>query len=414
MTDTLVRPERPDLDDLLSDVAVNDPATYYASVRDVDPVYWNQRWNGWILTGYDQVISAYRDHARLSSDRFAGPFGEDLSAASSKYQNLFGFLSKFFVWKDAPYHTRVRGLVNKAFTPRSVEVIRPQVAELVRSLVEPLAGQRDVDFFSRFAFTLPVIVIADYLGVPSDSREQVRQWAEDLGAVIFVSGNDENRMAKGEAAMTELVEFLRPVVRDKRTNPQEDLLSGMVQAEERGDFLSEDEVIANAVLMVFAGHETTMNLLANGMVAFSRFPDQWQRLRDDPSLAASATEEILRFDGPIRAMARWAKEPFDLGGHRISERDRLLLVQYAANRDPAGFANPNQVDIGRKPNRHAAFGQGIHTCLGAPLARLEAQEAFAALAQAFPTFDICEPQLNYNPNLVARSLQQLHITFPGR
>jgi len=411
MPDTIIRPDRPELDDLLCPLAVNDPAAYYGRVRAVDPVYWNQRWNGWILTGYDQVIAAYRDHARMSSDRFAGPFGEDLSAASSKYQNLFGFLSKFFVWKDQPYHTRVRGLVNKAFTPRSVEVIRPQVQELVASLIEPMKGEPDVDFLSRFAFTLPVIVIAEYLGVPPEARNQVREWAEDLGGVIFVSGNDEKRMEKGEAAMTALVEFLRPIVRDKRANPKDDLLSGMVQAEERGDFLSEDEVIANAVLMVFAGHETTMNLLANGMVAFSRDPQQWQRLRADPSLAPSATEEVLRYDGPIRAMARWAKEPFELGGHDIAQGDRLLLVQYAANHDPAGFTNPETFDIGRQPNKHAAFGQGIHTCLGAPLARLEAQEAYKALTAAFPRFDISEVQLEYVPNLISRSLQQLHITF---
>lgn len=411
MTETALRSGTPELDDLLSAQAVSDPAAFYARVRDVDPVYWNSRWNGWVLTGYDQVVAAYRDHARLSSDRFAGPFGEDLSAASSKYQTLFGFLSKFFVWKDQPYHTRVRGLVNKAFTPRSVEVIRPQVSELVQDLIEPMVGETAVDFMARFAFSLPVVVIADYLGVPAEGRGQVRQWAEDLGAVIFVSGNDSKRMEKGEAAMSELVEFLRPVVRDKRVNPKADLLSGMVAAEERGDFLSEDEVIANAVLMVFAGHETTMNLLANGMVAFSRFPDQWQRLRGDPSLAASASEEILRYDGPIRAQARWAKEALDIGGHRIAQGDRVLLVQYAANHDPAGFVNPEQLDIGRKPNRHATFGQGIHTCLGAPLARLEAQEAFKALAARFPRFDICDDELEYVPNLVSRSLQELHITF---
>jgi cytochrome P450 len=411
MTDTIERLGRPDLDDLLSDAAIKTPADYYGSVRAVDPVYWNKRWNGWILTGYPEVVAAYRDHARLSSDRFAGPFGEDLSAASSKYQNLFGFLSKFFVWKDQPYHTRVRSLVNKAFTPRSVEVIRPQVRELVQSLVTPMIGAGEVDFIARFAFTLPVIVIAEYLGVPEEGRERMRQWAEDLGAVIFVSGRDEDRMAKGEAAMTELVDFLRPIVRDKRTNPQNDLLTGMVQAEERGDFLSEDEVIANAVLMVFAGHETTMNLLANSMVAFSRFPAEWQRLREDPSLAPSATEEVLRYDGPIRAMARWAKEPFELGGHQIAQGDRVLLVQYAANHDPAGFADPEKFDITRSPNRQLTFGQGIHTCLGAPLARLEAQEAFKALTAEFPRFDISETELEYVPTVISRSLQQLHITF---
>lgn len=411
MTEAIARVDRPDLDDLLCYDAVNNPATYYGNVRAADPVYWNKRWNGWILTGYQEVVAAYRDHARLSSDRFAGPFGEDLSAASSQYQNLFAFLSKFFVWKDQPYHTRVRSLVNKAFTPRSVEVIRPQVAELVQSLVKPMIGAGEVDFIARFAFTLPVIVIAEYLGVPEEGRERMRQWAEDLGAVIFVSGHDEDRMAKGEAAMTELVEFLRPIVRDKRTNPRSDLLTGMVQAEERGDFLSEDEVIANAVLMVFAGHETTMNLLANSMVAFSRFPQEWQRLREDPSLAASATEEALRYDGPIRAMARWAKEPLEIGGHQIAQGDRVLLVQYAANHDPAGFADPDKFDISRSPNRQLTFGQGIHTCLGAPLARLEAQEAFKALTAEFARFDIGETTLSYVPTVVSRSLQQLHITF---
>jgi cytochrome P450 len=400
-----------DLDDLLSDEAVNHPEAFYARLRAVDPVYWNQRWNGWILTGYDDVADGFRDHRSLSSDRFAGPFGEELSAVSSNYQQLFGFLSKFFVWKDQPYHTRVRSLVNKAFTPRSVEVLRPRVARLVQDLIEPLRGASPADFLAGFAFTLPVVVIGDYLGVPEEGRDSLRRWADALGAVIFVSGNDEDRLRKGEEAMGQLAEFLRPVIRDRRAQPRDDLLSGMVQAQDRGDFLSEDEVIANAILMVFAGHETTMNLLANGIVAFSRFPKQWAMLRDEPSLAATATEEILRYDGPIRAMARWAPEPMRIGGHDIAAGDRVLLVQSAANHDPAQFSDPGSVDITRWPNRHTTFGQGIHTCLGAPLARLEAQEAFGALASAFPRFDIAEDTLRYVPNIVSRSLRSLHVTF---
>jgi cytochrome P450 len=185
----------------------------------------------------------------------------------------------------------------------------------------------------------------------------------------------------------------------------------MVAAHERGDFLSEDEVLANAILMVFAGHETTMNLLANGMVAFARFPDQWAALRTDPGLAATATEEILRYDGPIRAMARWAREPLRIRDREIAAGDRVLLAQYAANHDPAQFASPEHVDITRWPNRHTTFGQGIHTCLGAPLARLEAQEAFTALAAAFPRFEVAEDTLRYVPNIVSRSLCRLHLTF---
>ena len=200
-----------------------------------------------------------------------------------------------------------------------------QFAEDLVKVTAPLRAGGAADFLAGFAFTLPVIVIGDYLGVPEEGRDNLRQWAEDLGSVIFVSGNDEDRMRKGEDAMGRLADFLRPVIRDRRAEPRDDLLSGMVRAEERGDFLSEDELIANAILMVFAGHETTMNLLANGIVAFSRFPGQWARLRGDPSLAATATEEILRYDGPIRAMARWAREPVRIGGRDIAAGEILTF-----------------------------------------------------------------------------------------
>jgi hypothetical protein len=400
-----------DLDNLLSREAVDFPFEFYAQMRAESPVYWNKRWNGWVVTGYQEVVDGFRNHATLSSDRFAGPFGEELSAASSQYQQLFGFLNQFFVWKDQPYHTRVRALVNKAFTPRSVEKLRPRIRELVAELIEPLRGASEVDFLARFAFTLPVMVIAEYLGVPPEARLSVREWSDDLGAVIFVRGDDSDRMRKGNEAMTSLVEFLRPVVAARRAQPADDLLTGMVNAVDSGDFLSDEEVIANAILMVFAGHETTMNLLANGMVAFHRFPEQWARLRADPELARTATEEVLRYDGPIRAMARWATEPLELGGQRIERGQRVLLVQQAANHDPAQFDDPDSLDIGRWPNRQTTFGQGIHTCLGAPLARLEAEEAFRALALAFPRYIIHESELRYVPTVVSRSLTRLHITF---
>jgi cytochrome P450 len=400
-----------DLDDLLSPEAIDHPMRFYRRLRETAPVYWNPRWNGWVVTGHREVAQGFLNHAKLSSDRFAGPFGASLSGEASQYQQLFSFLSKFFVWKDQPYHTRVRSLVNKAFTPRSVEVLRPRVQELVKELVEPLRGGTEVDFLAQFAFTLPVVVIAEFLGVPPEGRYQMREWSDDLGAVIFVRGNDADRMRKGEQAMNELVEFLRPVVAARRAHPQDDLLSRMVQAVDGDDVLTDDEVIANAILMVFAGHETTMNLLANSMVVFDRFPGEWRRLRADPSLARTAADEMLRYDGPIRAMARWATEPLEIGGEQIAEGDRVLLVQAAANHDPASFADPERLDIGRRPNRHTTFGQGIHICLGAPLARLEAEEAFLALSRAFPRFTVHEQEPHYNPTVVSRSLTQLHITF---
>jgi cytochrome P450 len=401
-----------DLDDLLCSEAIDDPFTFYARLRDTDPVYWNPRWNGWVVTGAREVTQGYLRHSTLSSDRFAGPFGEDLSSAQSEYQQLFTFLNNFFVWKDQPYHTRIRRLVNKAFTPRSVELLRPRVQELVAQLIEPLRNEREVDFLSRFAYTLPVIVIAEFLGVPPDRREELRVWSDDLGAVIFVRGDDANRMANAERSMKDLVEMLRPVVAARRAEPLDDMISAMAHAvDDDGDQLTDEEIIGNAVLMVFAGHETTMNLIANGMVGFAKFPDQWQRLREDPALARTAADEVLRYDGPIRAMARWATEPMELGGKQIATGDRVLLIHFAANHDPAAFADPGRLDIGRSPNKHTMFGHGIHMCLGAPLARLEAEEAFRALSQAFPRYEIHEQELHYNRTVVSRSLSQLHITF---
>ncbi|BBX65159.1 polyketide biosynthesis cytochrome P450 PksS [Mycobacterium saskatchewanense] len=402
------------LDDLLSDEAITDPTAYFNRLRAEDPVYWNGRWNGWIITNYDDVVAGFRDHAKLSSDRFDGPFAKDIVESASRYTQLIEFMNKWMFTKDRPYHTHLRSLINTAFTPKSVEVLRPRIRELVRELAAPLRGRDRVNFFAEFAFTLPIIVIAEYLGVPASRRLELRSWSEDLGAVIFSEAANPDRFATGEQAMTALVELIRPIVRQRAENPADDLISAMVHAQLDGDRFTEDEIIANAVLMVFAGHETTMNLLANGIVAFNGFPEHWHRLADDDRAARTAVEEVLRFDGPIRALARWAKEPLQLGGKHIMRYDRLLLVQHAANHDPRAFHEPEHFDPLRWPNRHLGFGQGIHTCLGAPLARMEAQEAFAYLAAEFAPIEVLTTELTYNKVVVSRSLRNLDVRLHDR
>ena len=407
-----------DIDDLLCEHAINRPYDFYGHLREADPVYFNPRWNGWIVTSYEHVAAGYRDHQRLSSDRFEGPFAEEWKPGGmleSSHAALLEFLSLFFVWKDPPYHTRVRELVGAAFTAREVEQWRPRIAELVVDLMAPLRRRDEVDFLGEFAFHLPVIVIAEYLGVPAEARQQIKLWSDDLGGVIFVRGDDDRRLENAERAVRELEAFLRPILEARRADPRDDLITGMLQARTaHGDALTDEEIIGNAILMVFAGHETTMNLLANSIIAFDAHPDQWERLAMRPDLARSAAEECLRYDGPIRAMARWAREPVDLGGRRIASGDRVLLVQASANRDPAVFDDPDMLDIGRRPNRQLTFGHGIHTCLGGPLARLEAQEALRYLTQEFVRAEVLTEQLRYAPTIVSRSPLELRVRFHER
>jgi cytochrome P450 len=417
MSTSAAHPTR-DLDDLLSDEAINRPYDFYGRLRENDPVHFNQRWNGWIVTSYEHVAAGYRDHDRLSSDRFEGPFAEEWKPggeAAEEHAALLTFLSSFFVWKDPPYHTRVRGLVSRAFTARNVDKRRVRIADLIQELVEPLRGRAEIDFLAEFAFHLPVIVIAEYLGVPPDARQDIKRWSDDLGGVIFVRGDDVDRLARAEQAVQELEAFLRPILDARRAEPQNDLITGMLQAkDERGDSLTDDEIIGNVILMVFAGHETTMNLLGNSIVAFHEHPGEWDRLYREPDLARSAAEECLRYDGPIRAMARWAREPLELGDKPIAAQDRVLLVQASANRDPRAFDDPDRLDIARRPNRQLTFGHGIHTCLGGPLARLETQEALQYLAQQFERVEVLTADLRYAPTIVSRSLEELVVRFHER
>ena len=280
MPDSAVDAPGVDFDDLLCDRAVNDPVAFYGALRDHDPVHFNTWWNGWVLTRYDDVAWAFRSHEQLPSDRFEGPWGDDFALREKNVRDvLFDVLSKFFVWKDPPYHTRVRTLVNKAFSPKSIELLRPRVHRLVGELVDELPIDEPVDFLHRFAFHLPVVVISEYLGIPTESRELIKDWSDDLGAVIFVRGQMSDRAQRAEEAVEAMIDFLRPIVRDRKRNPRDDLLSGLALVEEGRDHLTEEEIIANTILMVFAGHETTMNLIGNGVAAFWHHPDQWRRLQ---------------------------------------------------------------------------------------------------------------------------------------
>ncbi len=398
-------------DDLLAPEVVRDPYAYFAHLRNTDPVHWNDRWGGWLVTRYDDVVRAFRDPERLSSDRMAHFQRELTEHDRERLQVLIRYFSKWLVFTDPPYHTRVRMLVNKAFTPTSVERLRPRVRQIVHELLDGVEHRGEMEFLREFAFHLPVIVISEYLGVSPEDREAVKEWSDETSRIFFIRADDPARRERSQAGLIKLLEYFEPLIYERRKNPRDDLVSALVQAEERGDLLSHDELLATCTVLLFAGHETTTNLLANGLLALLQHRDQWELLRQDPSLTRSATEELLRYDGPVKATFRWAKVDVELGGKTIRAGDRMLLVLASANRDPERFPRPDDVDITRNPNPHVAFGHGIHVCLGAPLARLEAQEAFAALVQRLPNIRLASEQLEYHPTIVSRALVALHVEW---
>jgi|DewCreStandDraft_5_1066085.scaffolds.fasta_scaffold01940_2 cytochrome P450 len=400
-------------DDLMAPEVIRDPHTYYARLRETDPVHWNERWKGWIITRYDDVVRLLRDHERFSSDRMASFIAELSPADRDRYHVLIEILSSWFVFRDPPFHTRFRLLTNKAFTPMSVERLRPRVRQIIHGLLDRVAERGHMEFIRDYAFPLPVTVICEYLGVPAEDHERLKEWSDETTQIFFMRINDPNRRDRAQKGVQALTEYFYPLIHERKRHPRDDFITALVHAEERGDLLSEDEVATVCALLMLAGHETTTNALANGLLALLRNRDQWERLRADPSLARTAVEELLRYDGVVKAMLRWAKEDVEVGGKTIKEGDRILLSLFGANRDPAKFPEPDRLDVARHPNPHVAFGHGIHLCLGAPLARLELHESFIALSQRFPDMRLAvEPEeLQYHPTVVSRALEALPVEW---
>jgi cytochrome P450 len=403
-------------EDLLCPEAIDDPYTYFGRLRDSDPVHWNPLWQGWIVTRYKDVVAVLLDAARFSSNRMAYL---DAHASPTKRQALetyLSMLSRWLVFIDPPDHTRLRLLLQKAsFTPRQLLAWRPRIQAIVHELLAQIEPGKPVDFIQALAFPLPVLVVSEILGFPPQDRDQVRHWTADVALPFFLAlGMDaREKWARAEQAAREFGAYARTLLRDRKQYPRDDLLTAMVQAENKGDFLNEDEVVANAVLLMIAGHETTSNLLGNGLLAFLQHPDQLALFRQDPTLTGPAVEECLRYDPPVTATVRWAREDLDLDGKQIKAGQKLLLVLAAANRDPAQFTNPQRFDITRRvtPQQHTAFAVGTHYCLGAPLARLEGEVAFSTLFGRFRQFTLATDKPVYKPMVIARALESLPVVM---
>jgi cytochrome P450 len=388
---------------------VPDPYPVYHRLRATDPVYWDSASSSWVLTRYADVVAALHD-ARLASGR-AG--GMQAQAGRPGLEPLFEFVGRMMPVTDPPQHTRLRRLVNKGFTPPAVNALEPTVQDVVEELLDGVAGLKRMDVIRDFAFPLPATVICKLLGVPVEDAARLKRLSDDL--FLFIKGalaatsDEEYRRSLGAAK--DLTEYFRPLVAQRRLHPQGDLLSALVRAEEDGTGLSEEEMLANASLMLQAGHESTTNLIGNGILALLRFPEQWRKLRDEPSLIPHAVEEFLRYEAPIHYVQRQATEDLTIGGNRVRRGQMVSLMLGAANRDPEQFADPDRLDVTRAPNKHLAFGQERHFCLGAPLVRLEGRIAFAALLARFPDLRLEGGPPEYQENFNLRGLKSLPVAF---
>ena len=395
--------------ELLADHAVADPYSYLADLRESAPLYRDERLGAWLVLRYDDVRDAFRD-SRLSSDRVS-PYFERRRAhgVAERERATFEVLTRWIVFIDPPRHTRMRKLVDYAFRPRAVERMRGWIASLVDELAQELRTEREFDFIERFASPLPVRVICDLFGVPHENRGDLTRWSEDILTLVFGAMHSPDRHERAERSLREFSEFLRGVIADRRVRPGDDLISDLVAAEERGDVLEEEEIVATCVLLLFAGHETTRNLLANGLKAILENGAARAALASDPSRMPDAIEEILRFDGPTKAMWRQVAEPVEYGGQRIEPGERLLLAQASANRDPRRFAAPDAFDVTRRSNRHVGFGYSIHYCLGAAIARLEGALGLGAILERFPGATLATDTFEWDPLVLSRSLKRLPV-----
>ena len=400
-----------------SEVIAN-PYPHYRQMRIESPVHWSKERQVWNITRYADVMEALRDR-RFSADRMSIYAGRVPDPMKEKMEPIMRIFSNMMLLSDPPSHTRLRSLANKAFTPRVVENMRSHIQAIVDQMLDGVEATGRMDVISDLAYLLPVTVICEMLSVAPEDRDQFKQRSDDLAAFL---GNPRTALEHVDVAQRsalEMIDYLRGMIQERRHNPREDLISALVAAEEQGDAFSEEELYSMFVLLQVGGHETTTNLIGNGLLALLQNPEQMHLLGENPSLIAPAVEEFLRYDGPIQMTARIAMEDLEIDGQWVSKGEYIVLYIGAANRDPAQFSDPDRLDIARQENRHLGFGFGPHFCLGAALARLEGQITIGTILRRFPQLCL-EPPLSaesrledfpWRDNAVFRGLESLAVVF---
>ena len=385
------------------------PYALFDRMRAEDPVHWSPRLKSWVLTRYDDVKRVCLEPQRMSSDRLRPFFASIPSEEAKKIGDIMRYLSLWMVFKDAPEHTRLRKLTSKVFHNRSMQAMRPEVEEIAQWLIGQIGDADEFDFVASFAGPLPCLVIMAMLGVPREDLARVKRMSDEMALFIGSSRTSSEKYDTAEAATHEMAEYFRHHIAERRARPQADLLTELVQLDDNGDRLSEDELVATCILLLFAGHETTTNHIANGMLSLTQFPGEMAKLQANPGLAADAVEELLRYEGPSGAQVRIVAQAHELRGKKLNEGDRVFMMLNAANRDPEAYADPNRLDLHRDGVPHLTFGFGQHICLGFPLARLEGQVAFPALLRRFSSIETVGPEPEWINSLVFRGMKALPV-----
>jgi len=397
----------PSLHQLLDPEILADPYPLYRRLRERAPVLWDPFLHAWVVTGYAEVIAVLH---KFSADRTPTP--EQLTAMGmGALEPVAQVMVRQMLFMDAPGHTRLRGLCSSAFTSRRVELLRSHIEEIANGLIDRVLPQGGMDVIADFANPLPAIVTAELLGVPASDHQQLKCWSADFAEMLGNFQHNPDRVSRVLHSVAEMIAYFRAAMRDQARSPREGLIQLLMTASIGGSRLSEEEVIANTIVTMVGGQETTTNLIGNGLLTLLRNPEDLARLRDDPSIIEPAVEELLRYESPSQHTARLAPDDMELGGQQIRKRDAVMAVMAAGNRDPERFADPDRLDLTRPNNRHLAFGWAAHFCFGAPLARIEGQIAFATLLRRLHGLALQPGRLIWRQNLGLRGLTSLPVSF---
>jgi len=397
----------PSLSRLLDPHVLADPYPLYRSLREAGPVLWDPLLHAWVVASYAECVTVLH---QFSADRTPTP--EQIEAMGmDELAPLARVMTRQMLFMDPPDHTRLRRLAAVAFTPRRVEQLRSHIEEIADRLVARVRPQGRMDVIADFAAPLPAIVTAEMLGVPTSDHEQLKEWSADFAGMLGNFQHNPDLAQRALESVEAMSGYFAAQIREQERRPKDGLIQAFMAAEIDGVRLSEEEIIANTIVTIVGGQETTTNLIGNGLLTLLKNPDAFAHLRGDPAIIESAVEELLRYESPSQHTARIAPENTELGGKRIAGGDAVIAIMAAANRDPRRFKDPDRIDLVRDDNRHLAFGWAAHFCFGAPLARIEGQIAFAKLARSLPNLALMPQNLAWRENLGLRGLKGLEVTF---